>query len=572
MSLHTYNLSKPFPPCSIVSTSPLPFPIDEMEFSIWLNTLANTDDKTKCQKILQVLQTLNNAYPPERNLIPGRTRLFFLEKLGSTLKAATSLLTYFPSIPDEPIGSVSTNDDMSRSEVSVWSSLELANAYSLLGQETWFKEPEYYSMEEKTLILTNGIEAMSRGLLYIYQTYTKPYVYFWHKCFQFYRLGQLNRLNDIEVNPGAPAIDNAFKRLLVLALCNTNQFSPAEMRTVYDLLGHYAVYTGLLKSVPKKKFKGIPSIHLKGNGPPTITADEEAETYDPDRVYIATVTVASKILEATYDKRARHLPTDRLMLLRLARTLTLNEQRKDPREIAKGYQLGIMGFGNIIDLLRSKETQKSVAGETLPLKPQRPGEIRDLNFQIADTQGKRDEDKFGDDFGYAANKVASPSFQVVEFTEPSEIWKASKEISREKNMRLVDVSAKGYGLLWTDNLIKPKVGSIIGIMHKNLTIGLIRWLAQSKETGMFMGVELLGTNATAVKVSNPGYPDVEVPAIYLPAGDVIKQSTSLIFMNKEFKPDEFVFLNQNHKMIRYRLTKQLHLTSFINHVDIVRSH
>jgi hypothetical protein len=570
MSSHAFNLSKQFPPCPSPSDLPLPFAIDEMDFSGWLSTVTKMDDMAKCQQILQVLQTLNNAYPPERQLIPGRTRLFFLEKMTSVLTSATVMLTVFPNIFDST--SESTADESARSEISVWSSLELGNAYSLLSQEDWFKEDLYYSLQEKTLILCSGIQAMSRGLLYIFQTYTKPYVYFWHKCFQFYRLAQLYRLTESEFNPDAEAIENAFKRVLVLALSNTNQFSPQEMRTIHDLLGHYAPYTSLLKAVPKKKFKGIPSIYLKGNGAPGIS-DDDSDIQDPDRLYIATVAVASKILEATYDKRARHMPTDRLMMLRLAKTLTLSEQRKDTREPAQGNPFGTMGFNNIVELLRGKEIEKqNVLAEKGVFDPSRPGELRDLNFDIAPAEGKQFGAESANSSGNLPSKVTPLAFQVIEFTDPSEIWKTSQQPYYETNMRLVDKSVKGYGLLWTDDQIRPKVGSIIGVMHKTLSIGLIRWLAQSKETGMFMGVELLGETATVVKVSNPGYPDIEVTAIYLPGSELAKQPASLIFMNKSFQPSEFIFINKNHRNVRYRLTKQLHLTSFINHVEVVRSH
>ena len=564
----SFNLSKPFPPCPEPSDRPLPFAIDEMDFSIWLKTLGNADDMARCQQILQVLQTLNNAYPPERDLIPGRTRLFFLEKLGSVLTAATAILTLFPSMSDE---SAPVEDELARSEISAWGSLELGNAYSLLSQEDWFKDDEYYSMEEKTLILSNGIQAMGRGLLYIFQTYTTPDAFFWHKCFQLYRFALQYRLNESDFNPNAQLIENAFKRVLVLALSNTNQFSQHEMRTIYDLLGHYSSHASLLKSVPKKKFRGIPSIHLKGNGPPTISHDD-SDIHDPDLLYIATVTVASKILEATYDKHACHVPTDRL-LLRLAKTLTLNERRKDPREVAQGNYLGIMDFGNIVEFLRSKEIEKqNFLAETGFFDPSRPGELRDLDFEIVSTEGKRADTKTSANPGASPNKTMPPAFQVVEFTAPTEIWKPSHQDHHTTNMCLVDKSAKGYGLLWTDDLIKPKVANIIGIMHKNLTIGLIRWLVQSKETGMFMGVELLGGNATVVKVSNPGYPNIEVSAIFLPGVEAAKQFASLIFMNKGFRPSEFIFLNKNHKKVRYRLIKQLHLTSFVNHVEVIRSY
>ncbi len=575
MSSHAFNLSKPFPPCPSPSNLPLPFPIDEMVFSGWLSTLTKVNDMTKCQQILNVLQTLNNTYPPERKLIPGRTRLFFLEKLGSVLTTATTMLTIFSNISDS--SSELNGQESARSEISVWSSLELGNAYSLLSQEDWFKDEGYYSIEEKSLILSNGIQAMSRGLLYISQTYTKPYVYFWHKCFQFYRLAQLYRLTESEFNPDAQAIDNGFKRVLVFALSNTNQFSPQEMRTIHDLLGQYAPYASLLKAVPKKKFKGIPSIHLKGNGPPVLgdDNDDKLDIHDPDRLYIATVTVASKILEATYDKRARHLPTDRLMLLRLAKTLTLSEQRKDHREAAEGNHIGIIGFSNIVEFLRSKEDEKKDSVKTTTtgfFDPNHPGELRNLDFGIAGVKDNPRDLGENAKIQKSAGQEPPVAFQVTEFADPIEIWRSSQQVNYGTNMRLVDKSKKGYGLLWTDNKIKPKVGNIIGIAHKTFTLGLIRWLAQSKETGMFMGVELLDTNATTIKVTNPGYPDNEVYAIYLPGDGVVKQSPSLVFLNKEFKPDEFIFINKNHKTIRYRLTRQLHVTSFINHVEVVRSH
>lgn len=547
----------------------MPFAIDELAFSEWLRALSQWEDMERCQQILQVLQTLNNDFPPERQQIPGRTRLFFLDKLGASLTSTTTMLTYFPAVPDEKPDTVTLDNEDSRSEFSVWSSLELANAYSLLSTEDWFKDNAYYSLEEKTSILANGIQAMGRSLLYISQTYSKPYIYFWHKCFQFYRIARLYRLNDLEANPNAPLIENAFKRILVFALCNTNQFSPTEMRTIYELLSHYAIFTSLLKSVPKKRFKGIPSIHLKGSRPPMIS-DDDSEKQDSDQLFIATVNVASKILEATNDRRAHHLPTDRLMLMRLAKTLTLNKQRKDSRESAQGNHLGIIGFNHIVDFLRSKEVaQQNTLAETGAFDPARPGELRDLDFKIAPAGNKEDEES-----KFNSEKSSPISFQVVEFTDPSEIWKANQKLQDffEPNMKLLDKSLKGYGLLWTDTLVKPKVGSLIGVSHKNTTIGLIRWLAQSKETGMFMGVELLGTNSTAVKVTNPGYPDDSVSALYLPGDEIVKQAVSLIFINKGFTPGEFIFIHKNHKIIRYRLTKQLHLTSYINHVEVIRSH
>ncbi len=572
MSLHSFNLSKLFPTCPALQNVPLPFAVDEMEFSNWVNTLTKSDDISKCRQILQVLQTLNTSYPPERKLIPGRTRLFFLEKLGAALTPSTTELTRFDISSDITTPDASEHDT-ANSEISAWSTFELGNAYVLLSQEDWFREEKYYTIQEKTLILTNGIQALGRGLLYVSQTYTKPHVHFWGRCFQFYRLAQLNRLLEPDVNPDAHSLDNAFKRVLVFALCNTNQFSPQEMRLIYELLGHFAMYAGLLSSVPKKKYNGIPSINLRGNGPPII-ANESVETFNPDRLYIATVTVASKILQATYDKSAGHLPTDRLMLLRLAKTLTLNEQRKERRESAQGTPLGIIGFENIVEFLVSKQTgAKDVKIESRDVSTILPGEIRDLDLEII-VPDEQNDDNPGGGAVQGISQVQPPSaFQVIEFADPTDIWKPKKRLPNlESSVRLVDKSPKGYGLLWTDTLVKPKVGSIIGILHKTMTIGLIRWLVQSRETGMFIGVELLGGNAAVVNAYNPGFPDDEVKAVYLPGNDAYNQAASLVIMSGTFRPAEFIFLRNSQRNVRYRLVKQVHLTAYINHVEVVRSH
>ncbi|MBM4208767.1 MAG: hypothetical protein FJ190_12500 [Gammaproteobacteria bacterium] len=110
MSLHSSNLSRLFPSSPAYQGHSLPFAIDEMEFSNWLKTFADYDELPKCHQIFQVLQILNHKYPPERKSIPGRTRLFFLEKLGATLAAGTHYLTQFPVSTDVATREASENE------------------------------------------------------------------------------------------------------------------------------------------------------------------------------------------------------------------------------------------------------------------------------------------------------------------------------------------------------------------------------------------------------------------------------------------------------------------------------
>ena len=284
------------------------------------------------------------------------------------------MLTLYPNTHENPIDVKSVTIEAINSEISVWGCLELGNAYSLLCQQELFQGESYYSLSEKTLLINNGLQALSKGLLFIFQTYSIPDSSLWYRCYQFYRIAKLARLTDDEFNPEAQTIEKSFKHILIFSLSNTNQFSLQEMRTVYELLGYYATHAGLLKSVPKKKFKGIPWVQLNSDAAPSITENQLNFQEGPDLIYIATVNVASKILEATYDRRSHHLPIDRLMLMRLAKTLTLNKQRKDPRSNAQGNYLGTLGFSHLFEFLSKKEiSQESVNIRARAQKTNQPG-------------------------------------------------------------------------------------------------------------------------------------------------------------------------------------------------------
>jgi hypothetical protein len=569
MSQHLFNQAKTFPPCSSPADSnvALPFLLDEMDFSVWFKTLASLDDNEKCQNIFSVLQILNTRYQSARQSLHPRTRLFFLEKLGAVLDSAAAMVSQSQLSEPALKKTDAAGLESAQSTIPVWSLLELANAYAHLTEEETFKQDAYFTFEEKSLVLYNGLYALGKAFLYIAQTYSLPQNSFWQLCYRFYQTAQSLGLVDPAFNKDHAKIENAFKRILVFSLSHSNQFSQQEMRTIYELLGIYSAYASLLTSVPKRRFNGIPVVRLNSGQPPVLLDDED-DTAQSGILHVATVNVASKILEATYDRRTHHQPVDRLMLLRLAKTLTLNKQRKDPRSIAQSNHLGIMGFDAIVEFARKRQIEEENLSHTeQEINKILPGEIQDLDFEVSEIR-----EHFLTNPGKGL--LSGHEFQVVEFADPSAIWRSViAEESVGINVHLLDRSKKGYGLLWTDHLIKPNVGNIVGILGSSVTIGLIRWLVRSKETGMFMGIELLGGNADTIEVSNPGYPEITVPAIYLPHEENHKLSASLVFLHqKEFQPNEFIFLHAESRSIRYRITKQQNLTAFINHVEIVRSY
>jgi hypothetical protein len=549
-----------FEACPVLKSRPLPFAIDEIDFSVWLKSLIITDTSKCCEEILHVLKAFNNLS------MLGNTRLFFLEKLGPVLFQLTDRLIA-SSLSNSPSPRIAERPGI---EIAVWACSELANGYALLSTEENYKKISYYSILQKSLIISHGLQAMGKALLYISQTYRKPYAYFWLNFFQFYRLAQLDNLTRDAATSEAQLIDKAFKHILVFSLSNPNQFSPQEMRVIYDLLSQYSEHAKLLPVVPEKKFKGIPCIYLKENLPPAIP-DPAVHKENESTLYIATVGVAGKILEATSDKNLNSCPADhRLMLLRLAKTLTMNQQRKHAREKAGGKQFGIIGFNNLIFYLRNKSLKAEDTSVNGLINLNRPGELRELNLEIINPEQKSENPRV---FSYRSEKSTGDfAYDVpgkITKIGHGDIWHTGKKEEFKANIKLIDKSEKGYGLVWENKQIQPRIGDIVGVQNKDLllSIGLIRRLAQSEESGLFAGVELLGVNPQAIEISNPGYPDSDIDAIYLPG----EETESVILLNNEFRPAEFIFIHKSFKKIRYRLTKQLTATALIHHFAVVRT-
>ncbi|MDD5580083.1 MAG: hypothetical protein PHY16_12490 [Methylobacter sp.] len=547
-----------FEACPLLKIRPLPFAIDEIDFSVWFKSLATTDTLRCCEELLHVLKALNKL------TISSNTRLFFLEKLGPVLfhLADRSIPASFSHSPSLAIA------DSPGIEIAVWACSELANGYARLSTEEDFKKTTYYSVLQKSLIISRGLQAMGKTLLYISQTYRKPYANFWLNCFKFYRLARHYNLTEDAAGSEAQLINNVFKHILVFSLSKPNQFSPEEMRVVYDLLSQYSEHAKLLPVVPEKKFKGIPYVYLKDDLPPAIP-NSATPKEDENTLYIATVGVAGKILEATSDKNLNSCPADRLMLLRLAKTLTMNLQRKHARVKAAGKQFGIIGFDDVIYYLRNKtlKTEQSSAKGLINLN--RPGGLRELNLEIINPEQKSANPR---EYSYRSEKLTSDlTYDMpgkITKIGHEDIWHTEKKEVFEANIKLIDKSEKGYGLVLENTRIQPRIGDIVGLQNKDasFSIGVIRRFAQSGDSGLFAGVELFGVNPQFIEISNPGYCN-DIEAIYLPG----EETESIILVNNEFRPAEFIFVHKAFKKTRYRLTKQLTATALINQFAVVKA-
>lgn len=140
---------------------------------------------------------------------------------------------------------------------------------------------------------------------------------------------------------------------------------------------------------------------------------------------------------------------------------------------------------------------------------------------------------------------------------------SDKEKYQDYKVAVVNMSPGGYCLEWDKNIPHTiKAGEIIGVMedhHNTWNIGAIRWVRQSKEKSLQIGVELLSPNAIpyGARISDSeGNPQSDfMRVLALPEIKTAGQPCSILTPAVSFKPGQTVLLASNGKEQTVELKK-----------------
>ena len=341
----------------ILKIQTLPFSIDSKSFSTWLVSLDTSDKVETLEILLPILSTLKII------TIKPDLRFFFLEKI-STLTFQSSeklqenyIKNYFP---------FSKNDTL-KINLSIHCAIEIAENYSLIAKNQCFKTEDIFSPQQKALTLFNGIRAMSSVLLYKAMLYEKPGKGFWSLCYLFYLFAKQN--NVIELCP--ENINTCFikvcKQLLIFELSNIQQFTTEEIHVTFNLLGNFSDHTNLLSEVPENKIHSVPFFNLRTDQPPSISKTIAPEQ-SPHLFYISSIDLIKRLI-GLIELKNNMSYSNKIMVLRLIKTLTMKQQRRHERESIVSEVFAEIGF----DEFKQFNLQKpsfSKAKQTTPNKHQ----------------------------------------------------------------------------------------------------------------------------------------------------------------------------------------------------------
>ncbi len=549
-SMNSQSVAKD--PISTIRT--LPFSFDEKSFNSWLGSL-KTENKVDTLKL--VLTTLKQL-----NQVELKLRFIFLQKLAILVHQLTKQLhnSYIKS--QFPF----SKQNKLRVMISAYCNIQLAENFSLLCKECNFNSDQVFSHQQKVIIIFNGILAQANVLLYKSILYEKPDKGFWNLCFLFYFFAKQNDALYTKINTTENCFINLLKKILLLELSCPQQFNTEELFIIFHLLNKQSEFSELSTKVNEANTKGIAFINLREDLPPSLII-ENREHEQPYLLYISNLRVIKNLLSLITNK-ASLANSNKVMLLRLIKSLSMNQQRKSDRKNTHSELFAIVGTEKLNNYLLLAES-KSRADKLAPP----PGVIQDLNLEIVPIDDNGDKsDNLRSELN--ANVEIGRKIDLIANIESADIWPVKKEQPKAvvnkpvTNADLFDKSTTGFGLRLRNQDDTLKVGEIIGlIISEELVITMVRRIAQVDKNDIVIGVEIIGNNATLldiIDIENKG----SASAFYLINDEQIE---SIVINTNDFQNEEHIFVDKDDKIIRYKIVKQLQTSSIVKHLKVIPS-
>ena len=335
-------------------------------------------------------------------------------------------------------------------------------------------------------------------------------------------------------------ISQAYSQLILLDIFNTHQMRPSEMQGLYLCSFDWAK---LVYIFPKETTLSRYIVDTSKDQPPTFNANQMGLYKSP--IYISTQNLLDHLSEIQ-TKKAGYLSRNEKLFLTPAlhfhihNLLTTNTERRHER-YAYSAQLHICFSLSVAHFYLSKGKNFH---ETLQLE-------NDYQFQSE------------------SNFINSMNSNI-----PAEV-SATKILDREAKQtypaNILDISMNGYRIKWTG--VTPanlKTGEFILIQENTNSPwrgGVIRWIKQSTEKSLELGLEVLAQDLypCAVMVKTNRNSQNYQPALIVQTSQLDQISTSLIISGSHmFREKQTINLRLGKQELKIYLTKaQLITQSFI---------
>lgn len=429
-----------------------------------------------------------------------------------------------------------------------------------------------------------ALNYLGQALLRAYQIYAPYPPGVWQRVHRLYQFAETQGFaqtalkDETEAAYGSPSIEDAYKRILLLALACPYRLRQGEVEQVYDWLGAWAQHATLSKLVETRNPNSLFVTNFETDDPPTYRVLRTTE-YNPDACRLLNATrLADAIRDTLAPQRDAGSSAGRQFNEQVMRRLMLawgvmpkrrftRSQKHSTAEVAMGLSTAHYFIGgeavfedaytpngdrpfNCPARFEAQETSDRVHQPDV-------WELSDVH--ISHTLRDTPRDIHGNQ--YLDFNVAEPSPRPRFVPE---IKTAPVASYHTHEWKMINVSAGGYRLLWDKNEdSQARVGELLGLRDSidpdsfHLSLGVVRWMKQSTERGLELGVEMLSPGAVAVgtKIHKLMGGTEYMRSLLLPAVKAIGQPATLLTPALPYHVGDIVMVTSHGKEARVELTK-----------------
>lgn len=399
----------------------------------------------------------------------------------------------------------------------------------------------------RTLATFQALQQLTQLLYQQHMLYSEPVAGQWLIAHQLYDAAVTHKYHHttLEQPAGKPSLNNvaqAYAQLILMDIFNTNQIRQSEIQALFQCSFDWAK---MLQLLPKETELTKYVVDTSKDHPP-IYNKKQSSGFNPN-IFISTNSLLDHVT-ATLHKNAEYISKNEKIYLTPAlkfhvQTIlgTTAERRHERYEYSA--QLHIC-FGLLTAHFYLSKAKNFA--ETL---------------QLEHGYGLQSESRF----------LSSWDKKESSDNQESSIQRLSRESKAVYQADILDISVNGYRIKWTTEAPKNlRTGEYILVKetsHGHWRGGVIRWLKQSSEKSLELGLEVLAQDIfpCAVRIQSDRHVSNYHPALILKNENLDETKTTIILPGSQiFREQQAVHLRLGKEEVKvYLLTAQLITQSFV---------
>ncbi|WP_151723167.1 GTPase [Acinetobacter junii] len=399
----------------------------------------------------------------------------------------------------------------------------------------------------RTLATFQALQQLTQLLYQQHMLYSEPVAGQWLIAHQLYDAAVTHKYHHttLEQPAGKPSLNNvaqAYAQLILLDIFNTNQIRQSEIQALFQCSFDWAK---MLQLLPKETELTKYVVDTSKDHPP-IYNKKQSSGFNPN-IFISTNSLLDHVT-ATLHKNAEYISKNEKIYLAPAlkfhvQTIlgTTAERRHERYECSA--QLHIC-FGLLTAHFYLSKAKNFA--ETL---------------QLEHGYGLQSESRF----------LSSWDKKESSDNQESSIQRLSRESKAVYQADILDISVNGYRIKWTTEAPKNlRTGEYILVKetsHGHWRGGVIRWLKQSSEKSLELGLEVLAQDIfpCAVRIQSDRHVSNYHPALILKNHNLDETKTTIILPGSQiFREQQAIHLRLGKEEVKvYLLTAQLITQSFV---------